>query len=350
MALWIRSTMSRFRALRLEGRFSRTVLTPSGVSVTSIVNLARSALPVGVYDFSMSTRVHSVRASDGVKLHVEETGSGKPILFVHEFAGDHRSWEPQIRSFSRRYRCLTYAARGYPPSDVPEALSAYSQEQAVNDAVSILDALGMDKAHVVGLSMGGFCVLHLGLSQPGRVHSVTLGGVGYGSAPEKRDAFRHECAVIARAFEEEGAEAVAGRYALGPARVQFQVKNPRGHREFTRMLAEHSSLGSALTMRGFQKERPSLYEFENELAAMQVPVLIMVGDEDEGAIEPSLMLKRAIPTAGLMMFPKTGHTLNLEEPELFNRTLLGFLTDVETDSWLPRDPRSLASSTTGMEG
>ena len=272
------------------------------------------------------------------------------MLFIHEFAGDHRSWEPQVRAFSRRYRCVTYSARGYPPSDVPEAPAAYSQAHAVSDATCVLDTLGIQKAHVVGLSMGGFCALHLGLGNPHRTLSVTAGGVGYGARYESRDAFRAECEVIARAFEEEGAEHVASRYAVGPARVQLQAKNPRGHAEFARMLAEHSSLGSARTMRGFQKERPSLYDFVDELAQMTVPTLIMVGDEDEGAIEASVMLKRTVPAAGLFMFPKTGHTLNLEEPELFNTIVERFLGDVEAGAWRPRDPRSLTASTTGMDG
>src|SRR3954462_6760929 len=101
-----------------------------------------------------------VSTDDGVRLHVEETGAGCPVLFVHEFAGDHRSWEPQVRSLSRRYRCVTYAARGYPPSDVPADPTAYSQDLAVADALAVLDHLGIELVHVVGLSMGAFCTLH----------------------------------------------------------------------------------------------------------------------------------------------------------------------------------------------
>lgn len=288
-------------------------------------------------------------AADGVLLHVEVTGEGEPILFIHEFAGDHRSWEPQVRAFSRRHRCVTYAARGYPPSAVPDDPAAYSQDHAVSDALAVLDALEIDRAHLVGLSMGGFCALHVGLRHPDRVLSVAIGGVGYGARSETREAFRQECELIARAFEEEGAEQVAVRYAVGPARVQFQNKNPRGHAEFARMLAEHSSEGSARTMRGFQKERPSLYDFRDDFAAMVIPVLIMVGDEDEGAIEPSVMMKRTIPTAGLSVLPRTGHTLNLEEPELFNQLIESFLGDVAAGVWGRRDPRSRSASTTGME-
>ena len=290
-----------------------------------------------------------VSTDDGVRLYVEETGAGFPVLFVHEFAGDHRSWEPQVRALSRRYRCITYNARGYPPSDVPQYPAAYSQERAVADAIAVLDGLGVERAHVVGLSMGGFATLHLGLRRPDRTRSLVVSAVGYGAQRERQEAFRRESNLVADAFARDGAGTVAERYAVRPARVQFQNKDPRGWAEFAAQLAEHSAQGSALTMRGVQAERPSLYDLTDELRALEVPTLIVSGDEDEGCLEPSLMLKRTIPTAGLAVLPKTGHTCNLEEPELFDRLLERFFADVENGAWHPRDPRSLATTTTGMD-
>ncbi len=281
---------------------------------------------------------------DGVTLHAEETGQGEPLLFVHEFAGDHRSWEPQVRFFSAAYRCVTYAARGYPPSDVPTDPEAYSQDRAVADAIAVLDGLGIGRAHVVGLSMGGLTALHLVLGHPERVISAVVAGAGYGAQPERAEAFRAESVLTAAAFAAEGAAKVAERYAIGPARV----KNPRGWAEFAEALASHSSLGSALTMRGVQAARPSLYALTGELAQVSVPVLVLVGDEDEGCLEPALMLKRTIPTAGLAVLPRTGHTANLEEPDVFNRAVDTFLGSVARGSWHPRDPRSRSASTTGM--
>jgi pimeloyl-ACP methyl ester carboxylesterase len=290
-----------------------------------------------------------VTTDDGVQLYVEEAGKGLPVLFIHEFAGDHRSWEPQVRALSRRYRCITYNARGYPPSDVPTDPDAYSQARAADDAVAVLDGLGIDKAHVVGISMGGFCALHVGLRHPDRALSLVVAGTGYGAQPERTEPFQQECAVIAEAFETEGTVAVAERYAVGPARVQFQNKDPRGHAEFAAQLAEHDATGAALTMRGVQGRRPSLYGLSEELKALDVPTLVLVGDEDEGCLEADLMLKRTIPTAGLAILPKTGHTANLEEPELFNRLVQDFLSSVERGAWGARDPRSLSTSTTGMD-
>ncbi|HEX9064911.1 MAG TPA: alpha/beta hydrolase [Streptosporangiaceae bacterium] len=289
-----------------------------------------------------------IRTDDGVHLHAEQTGSGTPVLFLHEFAGDHRSWEPQVRCFSASYRCITYAARGYPPSDVPGRTEMYSQQRAVDDAVAVLDGLDIDRAHLVGLSMGGFAALHLTLQHPDRVLSCAIAGVGYGAQPDRQESFRAESEAIAVAFESEGASGVAPRYALGPARVQFQNKNPRGWAEFSAALAGHSSVGSALTMRGVQAVRPSLYQLRTELAAISVPVLIVAGDEDEGCLEPALMLKRTIPAAGLAVLPRTGHTANLEEPGTFNAIVDRFLAAAERGSWRRRDPRSLSASVTGI--
>src|SRR6202167_6132993 len=285
---------------------------------------------------------------DGVTLHAEETGEGEPLLFNHEFAGDHRSWEPQVRFFSASFRCVTYAARGYPPSDVPTDPAAYSQTRAVADAVAVLDGLSIARAHVVGLSMGGFTALHLAMARAARVSSAVVAGVGYGAEPDRADAFRAESMLTGAAFAAEGAAKVAERYALGPARVQFQNKNPRGWAEFATALAGHSSLGSALTMRGVQAARPSLYALTDELTGVRAPVLVLVGDEDEGCLEPALMLKRTIPACGLAVLPRTGHTANLEEPDVFNHAVDTFLTAQARGAWRERDPRSLSGSTTGM--
>ncbi len=285
---------------------------------------------------------------DGVTLYAEETGEGEPLLFIHEFAGDHRSWEPQVRFFSAAYRCVTYAARGYPPSQVPADPGAYSQARAVADAIAVLDGLGIDQANVVGLSMGGFTALHLALYHPDRVRSAVVAGAGYGAEPERSAAFRAESQAIAAAFETEGAGPVAERYAVGPARVQFQNKNPRGWAEFAAALAGHDATGAALTMRGVQAARPSLYALKDDLAALQAPVLLLVGDEDEGCHQAALMLKRTIPAAGLVVLPRTGHTANLEEPGAFNRAVDSFLGAVARGAWRPRDPRSLSDSTTGI--
>lgn len=284
---------------------------------------------------------------DGVELFFEETGSGSPIVFVHEFAGDHRSWEPQVRCFSRRYRCITYNARGYPPSGVPSHLDSYSQDRARDDIRSVLDALQIKTAHIVGLSMGGFATLHFGMTYPQRAKSLVIAGCGYGAAPANRQPFIEESEAAAARFEEIGMRKAAEPYGLGPTRVQFQNKDPRGWHEFVTQLGEHSAEGAARTMRGVQKRRPSLYDLVDRMAAMSCPTLIVTGDEDWQCLEPGILMKRAIPRAGLTVIPNTGHTVNLEEPLVFNEHLADFFHAVELGRWPQRDPRAMAPATLG---
>jgi pimeloyl-ACP methyl ester carboxylesterase len=279
-------------------------------------------------------------ASDGVKLFYEEAGSGTPIIFVHEFGGSHWSWEPQLNFFARRHRCITFAARGYPPSDIPANVESYSQVRAADDVVDVLNAAGIDKAHVVGLSMGGFAALHVGLRNPARALSLVAAGTGYGAEKAHEDYFKGISEQVAKNFQERGAKDFAPVYAEGASRVQFQEKDPRGWRLFADRLAQHDALGAANTMRGVQMRRPSLYDLEAEFRAMQVPLLVMTGDEDDHCIAPGAYLKRVVPRCGFTVFPKAGHTLNLEEPELFNRVVDEFIAKVEAGRWGPRDPRA----------
>ena len=283
-----------------------------------------------------------VTTDDGVKLYYEEVGEGTPIVFVHEFAGDHRSWEPQMRYFGRRYRCISYSARGYTPSDVPEAREAYSQDRARDDILSILDGLGIEEAHIVGLSMGGFATLHFGFEYPDRALSLVVAGCGYGAEPDQREKFAAEVEATADRIAAETMTSVGMMYARGPTRVQFQNKDPRGWQEFETQLRQHSTLGSANTMRGVQARRPSLYELQDKMKAMTTPTLVVNGDEDEPCLDPGLMMKRNIPSSGLVMLPNTGHTMNLEEPDLFNQALDRFFHQVESGRWELRDPRSIS--------
>jgi pimeloyl-ACP methyl ester carboxylesterase len=283
-----------------------------------------------------------ITTDDGVRLYYEEAGSGASIIFVHEFAGDYRSYEAQMRHFSRRYRCIAFNARGYPPSDVPDDPGRYSQARARDDIRAMLDGLAIDRAHVVGISMGGFATLHFGLNYPERAIALVIGGCGYGAEPAKRAQFQEEAEIAARRFESISTAESANSYAIGPTRVQLQNKDLRGWNEFRRILADHSSRGSANTLRGVQKQRPSLFDLIDEMRRMTIPTLVMAGDEDDPCLEASLLMKRSIPSAGLAILPRTGHALNLEEPLLYNLLVADFFHQVEAGRWTLRDPRSLS--------
>lgn len=280
----------------------------------------------------------TICTDDGVNLYYEEAGTGTPIVFVHEFAGDFRSWEFQMRHFARRYRCITYSARGYLPSEVPDSPDRYGQDRQRDDIRAVLDALRIDRAHVVGCSMGAFATLHFGMeycssAATARALSLTLLGCGSGAQPAVYSVFQHDALERANAIRRDGMAQLAATYGRGPARMQYLAKDPRGFAEYAAQLAAHSAVGSANTLEGYQARRPSLYTLTERIAAIEVPVLVVCGDEDEPCLEPSLMLKRVISRAGLAIVPQSGHAVNLEEPQAFNRLLDDFLHQVAQGKW-----------------
>jgi len=292
-----------------------------------------------------------VTATDGVELFYEEAGSGTPVIFAHEFGGDYRHWEPQMRFFSRSHRCIAFNARGYPPSGVPEDPDMYSQNSARDDVLAILDGLDIDKAHINGLSMGGFASLHFGFEYPDRALSLVVAGCGYGAKSDHKEQFVRETTEVADRIENETMAVFGKVYALGPTRVQFQNKDPRGWQEFEQQICEHSSIGSANTMRGVQRKRPSLYDLEDKMHALKVPTLVINGDEDDPCLDAGLYMKRNIVSSALVLLPRTGHLCNLEEPILYNQICGDFMQRVESGRWEMRDPRSMTTaiiSTPGM--
>jgi pimeloyl-ACP methyl ester carboxylesterase len=254
-----------------------------------------------------------------------------------------------MRHFGKRYRTIAFNARGFPPSDVPEQASSYSQARAADDILSILDHVGEKQAHIVGLSMGGFATLHFGMRHHDRASSLCIGGCGYGAEPEKRDGFKAEADLIAKTLLTGDMPAFAEKYAYGPTRVQFENKDPRGFAEFKTMLGEHSALGSANTQTGVQKERPSLFTLVDEMKRITVPTLIITGDEDWPCLLPGILMKQNISSAALSVMPNAGHTINIEEPDEYNRIVGDFLKHVESGRWPMRDPRAVSTSITGMK-
>ena len=267
---------------------------------------------------------------NGIELEYAESGEGFPLIWCHEFAGSMESWAPQVHFFSRRYRVITYNARGYEPSDVPADPGAYSQDIAIEDLYGLVQHLGIDQAHVGGLSMGGSLALHFGIRHPEHCRSLIVAAAGSGSTDP--DEFRATSRALAGRLEREGGDGFRD-YAASATRVQLRRKDPTGFEEFRALLRSHSPTGSANTMRGVQAGRPPIFVWEREMRALQVPALVLVGDEDEPCIEPSLFMKRNIPSCGLAMLPQSGHAINLEEPDLFNRLVWDFLTQVEAGKW-----------------
>ena len=265
----------------------------------------------------------SVKSADGVKLNCEESGAGTPVVLVHEYGGSCRSFDAQVAAFSARHRCVVFNARGYPPSEVPAAVESYSQDHAVADIAAVMDGLGIARAHLVGVSMGAASTLQFALKEPARVLSATLVGIGSGS--DDPTTFRANAEANAKLLETGGMAALAAQMNVSPTRRRLKDKNPAEFRRFNEQLLAMSPIGHANTQRGVQGRRPPLYVHEQRLAALFLPVLVVVGDEDAGCRKPSDFLKRVLPDASLHVFPQTGHCVNLENPAEFNRLCLGFI-------------------------
>jgi pimeloyl-ACP methyl ester carboxylesterase len=272
--------------------------------------------------------------ANGVELYYEDTGSGPPVIFSHEFAADYRGWEPQVRALGRSYRCITYSHRGFPPSGIPEQSGAYTRDLLIEDLLALVRHLSLESAHFVGFSMGGNVVLNFALRYPKLCQSIVVVGTGSGSSDP--ELFERDIERTVDLIRTRGIEGFAAVYAEGPTRQPFKRKDPFGWEVFRRQLAEHSPIGQAEIMLGVLHGRPSIFSLEGGLRALDVPALIVIGDEDEPCIEPAIFMKRHIPSAGLVVLPQSGHAVNLEEPALFNAAVLEFLRLVEAGRWARR--------------
>ena len=269
------------------------------------------------------------KTADGTSLYYESQGSGPAIIFVHELAGTCHSFDLQVAALKGSYRCITFNARGYPPSDVPSAVDSYSQDIAASDIGAVLDAAGEKDAHVMGVSMGSAAALQFTIAHPGRVRSAILCSIGSGS-DAKPDEYVANMEAMAARVEKNGMDQIRQNFTASPARQKLKEKSPAEYQKFLADLERFSVQGLTNTMRGVQKRRPPLYTHKDQIAALRVPALIVLGGIDQGCEKPSHFLAETLPGARLEILPNTGHGVNIEEPDRVNRMVAEFVGAVET--------------------
>ena len=268
------------------------------------------------------------KAADGTSLYYESHGSGPAIIFVHELAGTCHSFDRQVAALKGKYRCITFNARGYPPSDVPSAAAFYSQDIAASDIGAVLDAAGEKDAHVLGVSMGSAAALQFTIAHPNRVRSAILCSIGSGS-DAKPDEYVANMEAMAARVEKNGMEQIRQNFTSSPARQKLKEKSPAEYQKFLDDLERFSVQGLTNTMRGVQKRRPPLYAHKDQIAALRVPALVVLGGIDQGCEKPSHFLAETLPGARLEILPNTGHGVNIEEPDRVNRMVAEFVGAVE---------------------
>ncbi len=266
-----------------------------------------------------------------VELYYEETGHGAPLVWVHEYGGDLRSWEPQVRHFARRYHVVRYNHRGYAPSTIPKTAREYSQELLVEDLRQLLEFLRLGPVHLGGCSMGANISRDFALAYPDAVRSLILIGAGAGSVG--REEFLKAQQATAEALDRDGIAARIWAFDAVPTRATFKSKDPRGFAEFLSHAGEHDAVACAHLAREVMSKRKTIFDIEAGLKTLRTPTLIMVGDRDAPCLEPSVIMRRWMPHSGLVVFPACGHTPNLEEPVLFNLHVAEFLAAVEAGRW-----------------
>jgi pimeloyl-ACP methyl ester carboxylesterase len=305
-------------------RLAALPFVPAFATVPSTSSGANTGMASGITNMPMVS-------ANGVNLCYDEAGEGAPLVWVHEFGGDRRSWEPQIRYFSRLYRVITYNQRGYGPSTIPSGSNDYSQDLLVQDLRELLSHLAVGAVHLGGCSMGANVARDFAIAHPDMTRSLILLGAGAGSVNRKQ--FLQDEEAIAAGLERDGITSLVRHFEAAPNRASFKQKDPHGFAEFLRYVAEHDAQACAHLAREVLMKRKIVPELEIELKALRVPTLIMVGDQDTPSIEPSATMREWIPHAGLLVLPRCGHIANLEEPALFNSQVAKFLAALEAGRW-----------------
>jgi pimeloyl-ACP methyl ester carboxylesterase len=260
---------------------------------------------------------------NGVHLYYEVTGKGRPIVFVHGFGCGIRSWDLQVRALSRRHRVIAYDVRGHGLSDAPTEAAEYSQATSVEDLRQLLDVLRIRRTAVAGLSMGGNIALNFALLEPTRVSALVIADTGAGS--DGHADWVATSHAFAAALDSGGTEAFADMAMASPLFAPYCNKGPAAQRFIRSCLMTHRARGVAHTAREVLAKRPRIYELETQLAKLQVPTLLIVGDGDDPCLKIHDFMARTIPGARSIVLRGTGHLSNLESAAAFNAAVSRFL-------------------------
>jgi pimeloyl-ACP methyl ester carboxylesterase len=272
--------------------------------------------------------------SVNTRLYYEDRGSGPAIVFVHEFGSDMRSWQAVVDRLHSCHRCITFNARGYPPSQVEDLPESYGLDVSVNDLQNLILQLNLQDFWIVGASMGAFVALEWALTHAGAAKGVVLSGLGTGAKLEAQQAARSRAFDLANLFESGRGEIAADMLYGAHSRRRLKQKNPEFWLDLRDQAAHFSGFGAAHSLRQHQAKRVPLVQYEARLAEHLAPILLISGDEDADCLDVNTYLKRVFPASGLWVCPQTGHLVHAEEPEAFVKAVSDFMDQVTAGRWV----------------
>jgi len=266
-----------------------------------------------------------------VDIYYEDDGIGTPVIFLHEYCADLRSWDEVAGALSHGFRCIRPNFRGYPPSTTSSDSANYSSDLLVGDLEALLLYLNIKRAHIVGVATGGGIALNLAIRRPDLVDSLVLIGLGAGS--NDREQWLTGAGALAKAIAEEGIPALVKNMLAAPQRQALKLKNPIAWEKFIQGLGGLSQVGMSLTMTNVLMARRPLQDLVAEICEITVPTLVVLGDQDAPAFESCLFLRRSIKNSALYVLPLTGHMVPVEEPAQLSAALDHFLTAIDKGRW-----------------
>lgn len=265
-----------------------------------------------------------IASVNGLRLYYEVAGSGAPLVLAHGFACGVRSWDPQVRAFSRSRRVITYDVRGHGLSEAPTDAAAYSQDIFVKDLHALLGHLKIRRAAIGGLSMGGNIALNFALAYPNMTSRLIVADTGAGS--DQWGDWAASCQAYADALDRQGMEAFADMACASPLFARYVAGGPTAERFIRSCLMTHRAHGIAHTAREVLMKRPSIYALEPRLRQLRVPTLLIVGEHDEPCVKTHRFMADCIRGSAHVMIRDVGHLTNLEAPAAFNAAVKRFLS------------------------
>jgi pimeloyl-ACP methyl ester carboxylesterase len=260
---------------------------------------------------------------NGISLYFEEAGRGRALVWVHGFSCGLRMWDPQVAAMADRYRVIAYDVRGHGASEAPDAPDRYSQAISVEDLLGLLRDLGIARAVVGGLSMGGNIALNFALAHPEMVDGLVVCDTGAGS--DNTAEWVAQCQAWADLIERQGIEAFADVITAHPLLARYAAQGPHALRHVRSLVTTHRARGLAHTLRGALARRPPIYALEAQLRRLAVPTLLIVGEFDEPCVKVHRFMADTLPAAEHVLIRGVGHMTNLEEPATFNGLVERFL-------------------------